>query len=393
MKTIRQNFTVSFAYDVAFTRGLFEPENKLFAECIGYEPGKPIPKLLFVFDETMHQHHPALFDNIRAYSSKPGRHFQLIEDYVSIPGGEESKNNPEYVEEILIAVEKADLDRHSYVVVAGGGAVIDTAGYAAAIAHRGVRLIRIPTTVLAQNDAAIGVKNGINAFDKKNFLGTFVPPHAVLNDFDFLNTLNDRDWRAGISESVKVALIKDASFFKKLEIDAEKLSNRDSKSMEDLIIRCAELHLEHISTSGDPFESGSSRPLDFGHWAAHKLEQLTEYELRHGEAVAIGIALDSLYSYLKGMISKKDCNRVINLFKSCGFRMYVPELDNELDNPDRKESILYGLEEFREHLGGELTIMLLQGIGQGIEVHEVDTELYKKAVEILRSTEKQPVSE
>lgn len=391
MKTIRQKFTVSFEYDVAFTQGLFEPENKLFVESIKAGTGKPIPKVLFVFDETMYHHHPGLFEKIRSYAANYAHRFELVTQYVMIPGGEESKNNPEFVEKILFAIEKADLDRHSYVAVAGGGAVIDTAGYAAAIVHRGIRLIRIPTTVLAQNDAAVGVKNGVNAFGKKNFLGTFLPPHAVLNDFDFLQTLDDRDWRAGISEAVKVALIKDASFFKKLEEDAEALGRRDKKAMHALITRCAELHLEHISTSGDPFETGSSRPLDFGHWAAHKLEQLTTYDLRHGEAVAIGIALDTIYSFLKGLISEEDCNRVINLFKTCGFRLFIPELESELNHPEKSESVLYGLEEFREHLGGELTIMILQKIGRGIEVHEVDTDLYKEAVAILRATEKQPV--
>ena len=93
------------------------------------------------------------------------------------------------------------------MVAIGGGAVLDAVGYAAATAHRGVRLIRVPTTVLSQDDSAVGVKNGINAFGKKNFVGSFAPPHAVLNDFDLLRTLQDRDWRAGISEAVKVALL------------------------------------------------------------------------------------------------------------------------------------------------------------------------------------------
>jgi 3-dehydroquinate synthase len=292
---------------------------------------------------------------------------------------------------ILDAIESADLDRHSYVAVIGGGAVTDTAGYAAAIAHRGIRLIRIPTTVLAQNDAAVGVKNGVNAYGKKNFLGTFVPPVAVLNDFSFLNTLDDRQWRAGISEAVKVALIKDASFFEELEANADALNSRDKKAMTSLIFRCAELHLEHIATSGDPFEQGSSRPLDFGHWVAHKLEQLTDYRLLHGEAVAIGIVLDTIYSQLLGYISEEECNRILNLFRACGFTLYVPELENFLDNPEKKQSVLHGLQEFREHLGGELTIMLLDEIGTGVEVHEVDLPQYRKAIEILRSSEKELV--
>ncbi|HKL15441.1 MAG TPA: hypothetical protein VJ915_07380, partial [Balneolaceae bacterium] len=205
------------------------------------------------------------------------------------------------------------------------------------------------------------------------------------------NTLSDRQWRAGISEAVKVALIKDRAFFEELEKNADALKLRDKDAMQSLIYRCAELHLEHISTSGDPFERGSSRPLDFGHWVAHKLEQLTDYRLLHGEAVAIGIVLDTIYSQLKGLISEEDCTRVIDLFRNCGFSLYVPELESNLEDPSDKQSVLHGLQEFREHLGGELTIMLLDRIGRGVEVHEVDLPLYRKAIDMLRSSEKELV--
>lgn len=391
MKSIKQNFTVSFSYDVKFTEGLFNPSNPLFNQTIESHPDKPVPKILFVLDQGMHQHHSDLMKNVRNYSAHVSASYKLVEEPVIIPGGEASKNDPKHVNTILNAIEKADLDRHSYVAVIGGGAVIDTAGYAAAIAHRGIRLIRIPTTVLAQNDAAVGVKNGVNAYGKKNFLGTFVPPHAVLNDSDFLKTLADRDWRSGISEALKVSLIRDASFFTFLEENTKMLNNRDMDAMQRLIHRCAELHLEHISTSGDPFETGSSRPLDFGHWAAHKLEQLTNYDLRHGEAVAIGIALDSVYSQLNGMLDENSLQRILNIFRDCGFKLYVPELESELDHPDKKNSVLHGLQEFREHLGGKLTIMLLESIGKGTEVHDVDIDLYKKAIKILHASEKELV--
>lgn len=391
MKSIKQKFTVSFSYDVEFTEGLFNPSNSLFEQTIKSNPDKPAPKILFVLDQGMYQHHPDIMKNVRIYSDHISAKYKLIEKPVIIPGGEASKNDSKHVKAILNAIEKADLDRHSYVTVIGGGAVIDTAGYAAAIAHRGIRLIRVPTTVLAQNDAAVGVKNGVNAYGKKNFLGTFVPPHAVLNDSEFLKTLEDKDWRSGISEAVKVALIRDASFFVFLEENAKILNNRDMDAMQKLIHRCAELHLEHIRTSGDPFETGSSRPLDFGHWAAHKLEQLTNYELRHGEAVAIGIALDSAYSHLNGMLDESSLQRILNVFRDCGFSLYVPELESELDHPEKKDSVLYGLQEFREHLGGELTIMLLQSIGKGTEVHEVDIDLYKKAIRMLHASEKELV--
>jgi 3-dehydroquinate synthase len=262
----------------------------------------------------------------------------------------------------------------------GGGAVLDLAGYVTSIAHRGIRLIRVPTTVLSQNDSGIGVKNSVNAFNKKNFLGTFNTPYAVINDSDFLKTLEDRDWRSGISEAVKVALIKDKDFFQFLADNVKSLVKRDMVSMQRLIFRCAELHLQHIA-SKDPFETGSSRPLDFGHWAAHKLEQLTIYRLRHGEAVAIGIAIDSIYSYLSGMLSKNDLDRIIDLITELGFDLFVPELLQK--NINEEYEILQGLSEFREHLGGELTITLLKSIGEGVEVHEMDKDLLLLSINYL----------
>ncbi|MEX2435978.1 MAG: 3-dehydroquinate synthase [Balneolaceae bacterium] len=392
MLSIDQSFSVSYHYKVLFTQSVFSAENSLLADVIQPDKDSDPKKILFVIDQGLLDHYPHLNINIRDYASKFQSQLDLIPNPVIIPGGEASKNNSSHVDNILKRINSGKLDRHSFVAAIGGGAVIDTAGYAAAIAHRGVRMIRIPTTVLAQNDASVGVKNGINLFGKKNFLGTFAPPHAVINDSDFLTTLDQRDWVSGISEAIKVALLKNGKFFHFIGENAEALRNRDSKPMDKLIYECAKLHLEHISTSGDPFERGSSRPLDFGHWAAHKLEQLTDYELRHGEAVAIGIALDVTYSYLKGMLEKNEWEYILNTLKQCGFKLFVPELQLNLDSPLSEGSLFYGLQEFREHLGGQLTIMLLEGIGNGVEVHEVDFELYKKAVGILKEMEKELVN-
>ncbi|MEP2347427.1 MAG: 3-dehydroquinate synthase, partial [Algoriphagus sp.] len=299
---------------------------------------------------------------------------------ILVIGGEESKNDESLYKKIVEATHLYDIDRHSYIAVIGGGAVIDMVGFAAAISHRGIRLIRIPTTVLSQNDSAVGVKNSVNLFGKKNYLGTFTPPYAVLNDFNFLKTLDDRDWRSGISEAIKVALIKDLSFFTWIEDHAASLAARDMTPMKELIIRCARMHLDHISGK-DPFEFGSSRPLDFGHWAAHKLEHLSDFRIRHGEAVAIGIALDSTYSYLKGWISEDDLSRIIAVFKTLGFELFAPELGGD--------NLIKGLKEFQEHLGGQLTIMLLKDLGKGEEVHEMNHELIWKSVDLLKNFNKE----
>jgi 3-dehydroquinate synthase len=242
------------------------------------------------------------------------------------------------------------------------------------VSHRGIRHIRIPTTVLSQNDSGVGVKNGINFFTKKNFLGTFAPPVAVFNDYHFLTTLSEVDWRSGISEAIKVALIKDAPFFQWLADHAAALAKRDMPAMQYLVKHCADLHMQHIR-SGDPFEMGSSRPLDFGHWSAHKLEQLAKFNIRHGEAVAIGIALDTVYSHLTGRLSQEAMEQILTVIETLGLPITHPLLEvSGSDSP-----LLKGLEEFREHLGGKLTITLLQDIGKGEEVHEMDGALIQKA--------------
>ncbi|MDX2304759.1 MAG: 3-dehydroquinate synthase [Microscillaceae bacterium] len=391
MKSIQQEFAVSFRYETFFTEGLFKSDNPLFKNLLENDHGLGPHKFLVVIDNGVVNHHPNLQTQILAYTQQYPEIMRLVTAPIIVPGGEDAKNSANLVEYILKEIDECSICRHSYVVAIGGGAVLDMVGYAAAIAHRGVRLIRIPTTVLAQNDSGVGVKNGVNAFSKKNFLGTFKPPYAVINDADFLHTLDSRDWRSGISEAIKVALIKDAAFFEEIEQNTEKYLIRDIEAMNELIFRCAELHMDHIA-GGDPFELGSSRPLDFGHWAAHKLESLTRYALRHGEAVAIGIALDVTYSYLKGLLSENEWQRVINLLDHLGFDVYHHKLSENIDDFENPACLLRGLEEFREHLGGQLTIMLIERIGHGLEVHEMDHKLLKKSVEILFQKQQEKVT-
>jgi len=387
MEPIQQEFSVQFSYDVRFTEHLFAPDNPLLANTVDQEGEDTPKKLIAVVDDGLLPHHEDLLDQIETYTQAHADTVTLERDPISVPGGEAAKNDPALVERLHEEIYEARLDRHAFVMAVGGGAVLDLAGYAAGTAHRGIRLIRVPTTVLSQNDSGVGVKNGVNAFDTKNFLGTFAPPFAVLNDATFLPTLDDRDWRAGIAEAIKVALIKDAAFFEELRERAPALAppTRDLDAMQRVVYRCAELHADHIATSGDPFEMGSSRPLDFGHWAAHKLEELTGYDLRHGEAVAIGIALDCVYAHLAGRLDEAPLEAVLSLMETLGFALYVPEMDTRLTEPEHPDSLFQGLDAFREHLGGRLTIMLIEDIGQSLEVHQVDRERYREAVARLRS--------
>ena len=383
IQSLQQDVVVKFSYGVHFTRGLFETTNPLLSEVVGaaYNKAKSI---MVAVDSGVLECHPQLIAKITSYANHFADKIDLVAEPIIIPGGEAAKNDPSLIDRLHREIERVGLCRHSYVLAIGGGAVVDMVGYAAATAHRGIRLIRIPTTVLAQNDSGVGVKNGINAFGKKNFLGTFAPPFAVLNDFDFLDSLSNRDWGSGIAEAVKVALIKDRSFFEFISDNAENLAQRDTKAMEYLIYRCCQLHLDHIAGYGDPFEMGSSRPLDFGHWAAHKLEHLTNYRLRHGEAVAIGMALDCTYSYLAGLLDRADWSQIMTTLKQLGFKLYVPELGNNLTEIEAEASVFCGLTEFREHLGGELAIMLLQDLGKGLEVNRVSIPIYRQAILMLQ---------
>jgi 3-dehydroquinate synthase len=334
--------------------------------------------VLVILDEALAKAQPNLAASIEAYFNAHHDGLQLVCPPVVIEGGERTKNSFFHVSEIQSHIDRFHIDRHSYVIAVGGGALLDMVGLAAATAHRGVRHVRIPSTTLSQADSGVGVKNGINAFGKKNFIGTFSPPFAVINDFHLLESLMPRDKRAGFVEAVKVALIRDAAFFAEIEGLTEKLCAFEPAAMQRLIFRCAELHLDHIATSGDPFESGSARPLDFGHWAAHKLEQLSEYRLRHGEAVAIGIALDTIYSRATGLLDAASAERVLILLEGLGFELFA----GELLHADAQGSlhVIAGLEEFREHLGGELTITLLNGIGKGVEAHDMQVPVVVNAI-------------
>ena len=372
---LQQSFSVPFRYPVVFTENLFAVSQTLFVDIF---PEGQLARVFFVLDSGVAACHPELISQIKTYVTAYPSRLALVAEPMVVAGGEACKNYPDAYQQVVEATHLHGIDRHSYIAAIGGGAVLDMVGFAAAISHRGIRLIRIPTTVLSQNDSAVGVKNSINAFGKKNYLGTFTPSFAVLNDFNFLESLEDRDWRSGISEAVKVALIKDLEFFEWLEKAAPALASREMEPMKEHIIRSAQHHMDHIA-GADPFEFGSSRPLDFGHWAAHKLEKLSDFRIRHGEAVAIGIALDSAYSFLQGRIGEGDLIRIFNLFHNLGLSLYAPEL--------QEEALLQGLKEFQEHLGGKLTVMLLDALGTGVEVHEMDSNLIVKALHLLQNWE------
>lgn len=375
-----QRFSVPYEFPVCFTENVFDVDNPLFVDTISRLEPEKCHRCTFVVDDAMAKARPKLVDDIERYFGAHATRLSLVGDITLVPGGERIKTDLHFVEQMQQYLYEHHVDRHSFMIAVGGGALLDAAGLVAATTHRGVRHVRIPTTVLAQDDSGVGVKNGVNLFGSKNFIGTFAPPFAVINDFDLLSTLSSRDKIAGMAEAVKVALIRDAEFFSWLEHNADALSLFDKPAMATLIRRCAELHMHQIAHGGDPFESGSARPLDYGHWSAHKLESITQHHVRHGEAVAIGIALDARYSVLTGLLQEGMEERICCLLEHLGFTLWHPALNKSRNG---KRVILEGMDEFREHLGGELTITLLADLGVGIEVHEMDHAKIGDAIDWL----------
>ncbi len=381
---VNADFSVRFTHRLFFTRDVLAPTNPTLAQALtGEQPEAAASAaindrygvLAFVDDGVAH-HWPDITDRFSDYVEKRCGPQAFVRPAHVISGGESCKNDRRALEEICQHIHEAKLCRRSYVVAVGGGAVLDTVGFAASVAHRGVRCVRLPTTTLGQADAAIGVKNGVNAFGQKNFFGCFSPPWAIINDERFLSTLSDRNWRCGFSEAVKVALVKDRCLFDDICASIPELIQRNPAATQSVLRRSAMLHFRHITDGGDPFELAQGRPLDFGHWSAHKLEQMSNHRLSHGEAVAIGVALDAVYSWLAGLLDRAQAHAVIDCLMCLGFKLNDPTLGH----PD---ALLDGLDEFRQHLGGPLTITLLAGIGRTIDVHEIDRSKMIAAVKYL----------
>lgn len=369
-------FPVTFKHRIVFTRHAFDPDNDCLREIMAEAGGS---KALVVVDEGVAHAMTECETRIARYFAHTA---VSLAGFRILPGGEAVKADDLLVREVWRMIDEAGLDRHSYVVAIGGGAFLDAVGFAAATAHRGVRLIRFPTTSLSQDDSGVGVKCAINAFGKKNWVGSFAVPFAVINDFSLLHTQEPRARRDGLIEAVKVALVKDAAFFEWIEEHADELAALREDVVEICVERSALLHARHIAEGGDPFESGSSRPLDFGHWVAHKLESLTHHELPHARAVAVGMALDCLYSEAMGIAPQGLSARVLALYQVLGFPSHHKAL--EWRNEDGQRRVLSGLDEFREHLGGQLTVLMLRDIGHGVDVHAIDTEVYGGCIDRLR---------
>ena len=292
-----------------------------------------------------------------------------------IPEGETSKSLQE-AEKIFTRAIEAELDRKSVIIALGGGVVGDLAGFVAATFMRGINLIQIPTTLLAQVDSSVGGKTAVNHALGKNLIGAFHQPKAVFIDLNFLKTLPEREIKSGLGEIVKYSVISDKKLFKYLENNSEKILQRDLKILAHIVKNSCEIKAKVVSA--DEKESGLRRILNFGHTMAHAIEEETGYKkYRHGEAVAIGMLGAAQISCELGKTSAENVNRLEFLLKKFDMMTNCAGLDaDKLYNVTFRD---------KKTVGGVVNWVLMKNFGEVEICRDVPENVVKKVFRRLCS--------
>jgi 3-dehydroquinate synthase len=279
---------------------------------------------------------------------KNARHVHFLND-------DESAKNLRTVELLTRDLVKSGVDRGSLMVAVGGGVVGDVAGFVAASYLRGVALVHVPTTVVAQVDSSIGGKTGVNLPEGKNLVGAFYPPRLVLSDPESLRTLPEREFRGGLAEIIKHAVIADAEMFAYLEKNMEKVERRDRLALDYLIPRNVAIKARVVSR--DERESGLREMLNFGHTFAHALESVTHYKrYQHGEAVAWGMMAAALLGHEIGVTRANDVSRIVSLVRRIGPLPPWPRVP--------AQALIAAMHSDKKARGGRLRFVLTPRIGK-----------------------------
>ncbi len=328
------------------------------------------PAMVIVTDETVAGLH---LEALEAGLAAAGIDSQAI---VLAPG-EATKSMAELTGllERLLALK---VERDDLIVALGGGVIGDLAGFAAAVLRRGVGLIQVPTTLLAQVDSSVGGKTGVNAGAGKNLIGAFHQPRLVLADIDVLETLPDREFLAGYAEVVKYGLLGDAEFFEWLEKNAAHMlagDGDDSRAARiHAVRRCCEMKAAIVAR--DEFERGERALLNLGHTFGHALEAATGYSARllHGEGVAIGLALAFETSARMGLCAQECPSRVRAHLAAMGMKKDLTDLEGELPDVEGLMALMGQDKKVRQ---GRLTFILARGIGEAFVEREADLDVVR----------------
>ncbi|GAB6068452.1 3-dehydroquinate synthase [Methylothermus subterraneus] len=293
-----------------------------------------------------------------------------------LPDGESYKTLAT-VERIFDRLLEKRFSRNATLVALGGGVIGDLVGFAAACYQRGIAFIQVPTTLLAQVDSSVGGKTGVNHPLGKNMIGAFYQPRCVIADTQALDTLPDRELRAGLAEVIKYGLIADAAFFAWLEENMAKLLNRDAQALAYAIERSCRIKAEVVGA--DERESGLRAILNFGHTFGHAIEAATGYgRYLHGEAVAIGMCLAAELSRRLGLIGLAQVERIVALIERAGLPILPPALDSE--------QWLAWMAVDKKNLDGKLRLILLETLGRAALPQPVPGEILKATLDEYRRT-------
>jgi 3-dehydroquinate synthase len=285
----------------------------------------------------------------------------------------ETKKNMRAVELLCRKLTRAGADRKSLIVAAGGGVVGDVAGFVAASYLRGVGLVHVPTTLVAQVDSSLGGKTGVNLPEGKNLVGAFYPPRLVVIDTDLLRTLPERQYRSGIAEVIKYGVIADAELFVYLEQNMEKLLRKDRAALDYLIPRCVEIKADVVSR--DEREAGLREILNFGHTFGHALESVTKYRrYLHGEAVAWGMIAAALVGRELGITRNDDVSRVVSLIRRIGKMPDWPRLGGKI--------LITAMLSDKKTRAGKLRFVVSPHIGEARSSEAVSMDALERAMQL-----------
>ncbi|OKH34561.1 hypothetical protein NIES2101_38770 [Calothrix sp. HK-06] len=373
LEPIHQNVTVNVKYNVYLTTGLFNFKNPLLARFIAGKNADQPKQVLAIVDEELLRTWCRLLWQLDCYSKLYSNMFTLICKPLVVPK-EEVKTYIHWREQFHKLIEPVKLEQECYLLAIGGQNVLTLADYLVTSTYRQINLIRVPVTLMAPNYLGIGERNQTSKTIKN--INNFTLPYTVFNDFAFIKKMDETEWRSSIIEAIRLALMLDADFFEFLAENISALVARDVDIMQQAVHRYAKSCLTHFSTNSNPYIIRNFNPFDFGDWSISKLEKLTN-RLHSSEALAIGIALNSTYSYLIGMLSRLEWQKILKILVVLSFDLYVPELAQQADK--LKNSSQSQISSTTEEKDG-LSLKLAQRIGKGTEVYEVNLSLYRQAI-------------
>ncbi len=284
-------------------------------------------------------------------------------------GGEEAKTFQQ-LEDLLKFLAKHQFDKSSLLAVLGGGSLSDLGGFAASIYHRGIPLVLIPTTLLAMIDAAIGGKNGVNFGGIKNGTGTIYHPQSVILNPLWLTSLPQNEYRQGLAEAVKYALIEGEPLLNFLEKNIQAIQNQETETLESLIRRCIEIKMEIVRRSEN--EPEVRELLNLGHTFGHAIEAASHFQIPHGDAVSIGINLALKVSEEKLQFDKNSSRRIQRILEQFGLPTELPSLD--------REEIIYWMRRDKKNCCGKICLILADKIGNVSRSPDVPLDEVRKVI-------------